>query len=159
VGGNSEACHPCCRVTINENGELTAEVSNISTVCKVDGGLRGHMKRLVIVLFVLIVFSAGIPVSAKPKTEPFLRTTLACEGQEPVEALITPGGAAVNLIVPSDQPTDVFVAVRAATEEGVVFSLPAGAIAALVRTRDLLTCTFTGPVSGATFTVLGFFAA
>jgi hypothetical protein len=117
------------------------------------------MKRLVIVLFVLIVFSAGIPVSAKPKTEPFLRTTLTCEGQGPVEALITPGGAAVNLLVPSDEPTDVFVAVRAATEEGVVFSLPAGAIAALARTRDLLTCTFTGPVSGATFTVLGFFAA
>ena len=118
------------------------------------------MKRhLVIALSVLALLAAAGPVNSKPQEEPFLRTILACEGQEPVEALITPGGAAVNLIVPSDGPTGVFIAVRAETAEGLIFSLPAGALAALGKTRDLLTCTFTGPVTGRTFTILGFFAA
>ncbi len=118
--------------------------------------------RLTLASFVLtglVALTACVAVAgAKPSSEPFIQTTLTCGGEE-IPALITPGGNAVNFIVPDSSGVRIFVAVAASTaEQGQLFSLPAGALASLAKTRTIETCTFVGDLSGRHFTVTGFFA-
>jgi hypothetical protein len=119
--------------------------------------------RLILTGFILASFLAlvvSIPIAgAKPSSEPFIQTTLVC-GSEEIPALITPGGSAINFILPtSTDHVRVFIAVAASTvEQGTLFSRPAGALKALAETRMIQTCAFVGPESGRHFTVIGFFA-
>ena len=114
------------------------------------------MRRLVIALVVVVTLLAisAVPAGADPANKKTLQLTLTCVGAPPVDAVFELSSA------------DSFHLVSTSSNflwKSLSYVTPSGATGEIDRGiqggghQQLVTCTYTGPASGNSYTITGFF--